>query len=93
MLQRSFILASAMALSSCTTIENTIAGDPADVSPTLPTVPESWANASETIKAADAGDWLQQFDDAGLISVVEEALVANPNILPCGADAGFARQN
>ncbi|MEO1405326.1 MAG: TolC family protein, partial [Pseudomonadota bacterium] len=91
MLQRSFIIAGALALSSCTTIENTVAGKPADLTPDLPTVPENWTNGS--VPAADSVEnWLTQFNDTDLISVVEEALTANPDILASEARVRAARE-
>lgn len=92
LLQKSFILAGAVAISGCTTLENTVAGKPADLSPTLPATPESWTNGSTP--AADAlENWLSQFNDAGLIEVVDEALAANPDILASEARVRAAREN
>lgn len=68
-----------------------MAGKPADLTPDLPTVPENWTNGS--VPAADSVEnWLAQFNDSDLISVVEEALTANPDILASEARVRAARE-
>ncbi|MEO0884121.1 MAG: efflux transporter outer membrane subunit [Pseudomonadota bacterium] len=90
-MQRSLIFAGALALSGCTTLENAIAGDPADLVPDLPATPDDWASAA-TPSAQPIENWLTQFDDTKLIEIVDEALSANPDIIASEARVRAARQ-
>ncbi|MEO1641701.1 MAG: efflux transporter outer membrane subunit [Pseudomonadota bacterium] len=74
-----FILA-AMA-TACSTIPDvgSLGGEPVAIFPVAPDAPDAWA-ASGVSGEAPRGDWLTQFDDEVLVSLVSEALEANPTL-------------
>ena len=56
-----------------------IAGDPVSITAEAPAAPEGWA-ASASAPAAPQADWLAQFNDPVMESLVAEALAANPGL-------------
>lgn len=86
------ILAGLVLASGCATAKNTIAGQPADISVSLPAIPDAWVQAGVTGEI-DTGNWLDQFDDEAMEALVEEALLANPNILSAEANVRAARES
>ena len=84
------ILAS-LSLSACAAGHG-LTGDPVNVTPTLPSTPATY-QAETVAQAPLLSNWLDQFDDPRLIEIVEEALLANPNILSNEALVRAAQQN
>ncbi|MEQ8558701.1 MAG: efflux transporter outer membrane subunit [Henriciella sp.] len=68
----------ALALTGCGSLSG-VAGDPVAVFPVAPNAPETWAAAGVTGETPRA-DWLAQFNDPVMESLVAETLAANPNI-------------
>lgn len=88
---RTIFFASLMLTSSCATVENTLVGPPADITPQLPAIPDEWVKAG-VVGEAPSGNWLDQFDDPTMLALVNEALEANPDIMASEARVRAARE-
>ena len=69
-----------------------LTGTPVNIEPVLPETPETY-QAETVAQAPLMSNWLNQFDDPRLVELVEEALLANPNILSNEALIRAAEQN
>ena len=83
-MSKTSIIIGFLALSACSTVPSlpsmpTLGGAPFAVFPVAPDAPEVWA-ASGVSGQAPQTDWLGQFNDDMLTSLVKEALAANPSI-------------
>lgn len=76
----------------CTSVENRLAGAPAEFTPPLPEVPERWASAG-VVGSAETGDWVAQFDDEVLYDIIVEAITGSPQIKQNQAQAEAAAEN
>ena len=75
----------------CTSVENRLAGAPAEFTPPLPEVPERWASAG-VVGSAETGDWVAQFDDEVLYDIIVEAITGSPQIKQNQAQAEAAAE-
>ncbi len=74
------LLFGAAVATGCSSIGNIdLTGEPVSVLPVAPDAPEQWAAAGVTGELPE-GDWLAQFNDPMLGSLVSEALEANPSL-------------
>ncbi|MEL7454803.1 MAG: TolC family protein, partial [Pseudomonadota bacterium] len=86
-----YIFAGLIMLSGCTTIENTLVGPPADITPDLPEIPSEWVKAG-VVGEVPVGNWLEVFDDPMMIALVNEAMESNPTIRASEARVRAAKQ-
>lgn len=83
--------AALLSLSACA-VGHGLTGAPVNVEVQLPPAPALF-QAKTVAEAPLLSNWLEQFDDPRLIEIVNEALVANPNILANEALVRAAQQN
>ncbi|GAB5459498.1 MAG: efflux transporter outer membrane subunit [Henriciella sp.] len=77
-MKRASVFSVILILSGCSTVSG-LAGDPVLVYPVAPDAPEAWAAQGVSGEAPET-DWLAQFDDPVMASLVSEALAANPSL-------------
>ena len=77
-MKQTSVILGALMLAGCGSLSG-MAGDPVEVFPVAPDAPERWAAAGVTGEAP-MGDWLSQFGDPVMESLVAETLQSNPNI-------------
>ncbi|MEM6651171.1 MAG: efflux transporter outer membrane subunit [Pseudomonadota bacterium] len=80
-MKQASLLIGALVLGACSSLPSAprLTGEPVAVFPVAPDAPDVWA-ASGVSGELPQSDWLSQFNDATLIDLVNEALVANPSI-------------
>ena len=80
-MKQASIVFGALLLSACASVPSlpSVGGEPVAIFPVAPDAPSTWA-ASGVSGEAPQTDWLGQFRDDVLESLVNEALVANPSI-------------
>ena len=77
-MKHAVFLLSATLLAGCAAIDR-VAGEPFEASHQLPDTPDTWLIAGVSGEAP-SGDWLAQFNDEVMVTLVNEALVANPTL-------------
>lgn len=88
---RHIILLSTMLMLSACGVGHGLTGAPVDVAVNLPTAPAVF-QAKTVEEAPLLSNWLEQFDDRRLVELVNEALVANPDILASEARVRASQQ-
>jgi len=80
-MKQASIIIGVLALGACSTVPSLprMGGEPLVVFPVAPDAPDTWAVMGVTGELPQA-NWLGQFDDPVLVSLVNEALNANPSI-------------
>lgn len=86
------ILISGLCLLSACAAGHRFTGTPVNVVPDLPQVPALF-QAKTVAEAPLLSNWLDQFDDARMVAVINEALIANPNILASEARVRSVQQS
>lgn len=77
-MKRASVFSVILILSGCSTVSG-LAGDPVLIYPVAPDAPEAWAAQGVSGDLPET-DWLTQFDDPVMASLISETLVANPSL-------------